>query len=88
MYYRDDIERLCNNLKKREADLRDELRSLPDGEFYAYGSEGCKRYYQRFRREGNRKKERRTGVKNNPVLLGSLVRKKYVTEALIHGWLL
>lgn len=83
MYYKDDIERLCDNLRKREADLRDELKALPDGEFYAYGSDGCKRYYQRFRREGNRKKEKRLGVKNDPGLLSSLVRKKYVTEALL-----
>ena len=82
MYYREDIERLCSNLKERELDLRDELSMLPDGEFYAYAENGRTRYYQRFRREGNRKKERRVGIKNDPWLVNSLVRKKYVTEAL------
>ena len=83
MYYKDDIVRLCNSLRERERDLRDELMKLPGGEFYAYTRDGCRHYYQRFRKEGNRKKERRTGIKNDPVLLRSLVRKKYVTEALL-----
>lgn len=82
MYYREDIERLCSNLKERELDLRDELSVLPDGEFYAFTENGRTRYYQRFRREGNRKKERRVGIKNDPGLVCALVRKKYVAEAL------
>ena len=82
MNYRDDIERLCRSLRERERDLRDELCSLPEGEFYASDTDGRRKYYQRFRREGNRKKERRRGIKGDPVLIKDLVRKKYVTEAL------
>ena len=82
MNYRDDIERLCRRLKERERDLQNELSSLPEGEFYASDTDGRRKYYQRFRREGNRKKERRRGIKGDPVLIKDLVRKKYVTEAL------
>ena len=82
MIYMDEINRLCRDLHDRKASLMEELQSLPDGELYACTSAGSQRYYQRFRRTGNRKKERRIGIKRNPELLSAMVRKKYVTEAI------
>ena len=66
----------------RRHSLMDELSYLPEGELYIRKDNGLHNYYQRFRRTGNRKKERRKGVKKDPELLNALVRKKYVTEAL------
>ena len=82
MIYKDDINRLVNNLNDYKTTLMEELQTLPDGEFYACVSGGSQRYYRRFRKTGNRKKERRIGIGKDPDLLNALVRKKYVTEAL------
>ena len=82
MIYKDEINRLCRNLLDRKASLMEELQTLPDGEFYVCTGGGSRRYYQRFRRTGNRKKERRIGIKKDPQVLNALVRKKYVIEAI------
>ena len=83
MIYIDDINRLCRNLRERQDALRKELLDLPDGELYIFSDRnGACRYYNRLRKVGNRKKERRYGIKKDPELLNALVRKKYVTEAL------
>ena len=82
MVYRDMIERLCTELSDRISSLESELSILPEGEFYSRYKNGVCCYFRRFRKAGNRKKERRIGIKKDPELLSALVRKKYVTEAL------
>ena len=82
MIYRDEFERIRKSMVDRRHSLMDELSYLPEGELYIRKDNGLHNYYQRFRRTGNRKKERRKGVKKDPELLNALVRKKYVTEAL------
>ena len=82
MVYRDMIERICTELGQRYNSLEQELSTLPEGEFYSRSKDGVPYYFRRLRKEGNRKKERRIGIKKDPGLLNALVRKKYVTEAL------
>ena len=82
MYYRNSIERVLNELSKRRDFLKDEIERLPEGELYIRMSGDNAFYYKRLKKEGNRKKERRVGIKKDPELLLSLVRKKYVVEAV------
>ncbi len=82
MFYRDEFERIANELADIRSDLSAELNDLPDGTFYAYDKDGTRHYYRRFPKTGNRKKERRQGIGKDPNLINILVRKKYVTEAL------
>lgn len=82
MIYKDEFERIRRSMTDRRLDLVDELNYLPEGELYIREDNGLHNFYQRFRRTGNRKKERRKGIKKDPELLNALVRKKYVTEAI------
>ena len=69
-------------LYERKKDLTDELLTLPDGELLTTDNDGIRKYYQRIPAAGNRKKERRYGIKGDPDLMGRLVRKEYVVGAL------
>lgn len=82
MVYKDELERISRELKERKADMMHELQCLPDGEFFCTDQGKYRRYYQRLPAKGNRKKERRYGVKKQPEVLNGLVRKEYVTDAL------
>ena len=65
-----------------KSDLIDELDDLPEGEFFCAEENGRRKYYQRLPVCGNRKKERRYGIKTRPEIFNGLVRKEYVTRAL------
>ncbi len=82
MVYRDMLESIHDELVLRKQDLEKESALLPDGSLYTFDYNGKREYFQRLPKKGNRKKERRIGIKNSPEILSSLVRKKYVTEAL------
>ena len=77
MVYREEIVRLYRVIKDRRDELCEELTSLPEGELYIRIDNNQKRYYHRLPKSGNRKKERRFGIKKQPDLLKSLVRKEY-----------
>lgn len=82
MFYKEELNRMIKELRERRADLLDELKTLPEGEFMCTEQDGLKRYFQRLPATGNRKKERRYGIKRRPEVLSGLVRKEYVTKAL------
>lgn len=82
MFYKEELERIARELTEKKADLIQELKGLPDGEFLCTDQGGYRRYMQRIPAKGNRKKEHRYGVKKNPEVLNGLVRKEYVTDAL------
>ena len=82
MNYKEELERIGRELTERKTDLMQELQSLPDGELLCTDQGGYRRYYQRLPAKGNRKKERRYGVKKKPDVLNGLVRKEYVNETL------
>ncbi len=82
MIYKDELERIRDELIERKTDLIEELKHLPEGEFICTDQNGYRRYMQRIPATGNRKKEHRYGIKKNPELLNALVRKEYVTKAL------
>ena len=82
MVYKEELERICRELTERKADMMDELKYLPEGQFFCTDQEGYRRYMQRIPATGNRKKEHRYGIKKKPEVLNGLVRKEYVTEAL------
>ena len=82
MYYKEELERIAKELNERKEDLLLELRDLPEGEFLCTEQDGLIKYFQRLPAVGNRKKERRYGVKRKPEVLNGLVRKEYVTKAL------
>lgn len=83
MIYKNEIIRISNQVKDRIVDLQVEAESLPDGELYILASGPVPRFYKRLPKVGNRKKERRIGIKKDPDTLNALVRKKYITSALV-----
>lgn len=82
MVYKTDLERIKEELLERKSDLLQELKHLPDGEFMSTEYNGVRKYLQRLPAKGNRKKERRYGIKKKPETLMGLVRKKYIKEAI------
>lgn len=82
MVYKKELERICRELTDRYDDLRSELSQLPEGELMITEQNGTRKYLQRIPAKGNRKKERRYGVKRDKERLDGLVRKEYVTKAL------
>ena len=82
MVYKKDLERIKEELLERKNDLLQELKHLPDGEFMSTECNGVRKYLQRLPAKGNRKKERRYGIKKKPETLMGLVRKKYIKEAI------
>lgn len=82
MIYKCELDRMLTEMNEYRIDLEDELRHLPEGDFFSYKSRGVVNYCERLPATGNRKKERRIGVKSDPVRCNQLVRKKYVVSAL------
>lgn len=82
MFYYGELERIHRHLCESRDDLTSELGSLPDGELFCSDNNGYRKYYQRLPAIGNRKKERRYGIKSDRSLVSSLVRKNYVVKAL------
>lgn len=82
MFYKNEITRISNLIKDRISDLQKELETLPDGELFVYSRDSVAHYYKRLPKTGNRKKERRIGIKKDKETLMSLVRKKYVLSAI------
>lgn len=83
MVYKYELERIIKLLSDRKKDLQDELAVLPEGDLYVLHNNNTKRYYLRLPCKGNRKKERRVGIKKDTETLMSLVRKKYIMSALV-----
>lgn len=82
MIYKNELQRMKREMLDRKAELTNELLALPEGVLYIPECDGIRKYYQRLPAKGNRKKERRHGIKSDPKLMGKLVRKEYVTSAL------
>lgn len=82
MVYLNELKRISRELNERKKDLMQELQTLPEGILLCTDQYGLKKYVQRIPATGNRKKERRYGVKKKPEVLNGLVRKEYVTKAL------
>ena len=82
MIYKEDLERIREELDQRKADLLTELDQLPQGELYCLSKDGKKYYYNRIPATGNRKKEHRYGISRAPELIYDLVRKEYIVSAL------
>lgn len=82
MVYKEELERIRQELIERKADLQRELYRLPVGELICTDSGGYRRYMQRMPATGNRKKEHRYGIKKKPEILSGLVRKEYIEAAL------
>ena len=82
MTYKSQLERIRKELEERKDDLSKELLNLPEGVLLCTGERKHRKYYQRLPAIGNRKKERRYGIKTRPKMLAGLARKKYVTKAL------
>ena len=82
MFYKTDLERIKRELIERQEDLLQEIKQLPEGELVCTDQDGNRRYFQRIPATGNRKKERRYGIKKKPEILRELVRKEYVIKAL------
>ena len=82
MIYREELIGIEKRLCSRREDLIEEMKSLPQGELMIIEQSGTKKYLQRLPAVGNRKKERRYGVKRKPDVLNALVRKAYIVQAL------
>ena len=82
MVYKEELERIRRELVERKENLLYEQKNLPDGELMIVDQDGLRKYLQRLPAKGNRKKERRYGIKRKPDVLNGLVRKEYITETL------
>ncbi len=82
MVYKKELERICRELTERYDDLSSELNQLPEGRLMCVEQDGTRKYLQRIPATGNRKKERRYGVKRDMDKLNGLVRKEYVSKAM------
>jgi len=82
MQYKEELERMRKELYERKKDLSSELLMLPEGELFCSDNDGYRKYYQRIPATGNRKKERRYGIKTDPEMMSKMVRKEYVVNAL------
>ena len=82
MFYRDDLDRILREVNEYKNDLTGELKTLPQGKLFCSENSGYRKYYQRLPAKGNRKKERRYGIKTKPEVLNGLARKEYVEKAL------
>ena len=82
MMYREQLEIILSEMKKKYGSLSDEIGALPDSSLHIL-KRGDKEYYsERFPKKGNRKKERRYGISNDYGKIRALVRKKYIENAL------
>ena len=82
MVYKNELIRIESILSDRERYLMTELKDLPKGSLYIRFKNGRYYYYERFPKGGNRKKEHRFGISNDPDKVLQLVRKRYVEAAL------
>ena len=82
MFYKNELTRINHQIRERIDDLKEELKALPEGELYVYTRDSVRHYYKRLPKVGNRKKERRIGIKKDPYTLTALTRKKYVLTSL------
>lgn len=82
MIYKEELSSIKTRLVERRTQLREELAGLPEGELMIIEQDGIKKYLQRIPATGNKKKERRYGIKRKPDILNGLVRKEYVMKAL------
>ncbi|MBP3895404.1 MAG: hypothetical protein J6D07_02955 [Mogibacterium sp.] len=82
MYYRQSLEDIKKQLEEKQADLIREMKELPEGSLLVYEKRGRNYYCQRLKKEGNRKKERRIAITNNPEMIFALTRKRYIESAL------
>lgn len=82
MLYKKELERIYNSIRNRRDALKEEIGIMPEGELYIRIVDTQKQYFQRLPKSGNRKKERRYGIKKQPELLEALSRKEYIKEAL------
>ena len=82
MIYKEQLERMISELKERREDLSREFETLPEGRLMILKKDGTERYLQRIPATGNRKKERRYGIKKNEDVLSGLIRKDYILNAL------
>lgn len=82
MYHLDELARIRRNLVEKKETLTEELNALPEGVLFCTENEGYKKYYRRLPAVGNRKKERRYGIKSNVKLMNKMVRKSYVEKTL------
>ena len=82
MIYRERLEGIRKELIERKGDILLEMEGLPEGELMITSVNGYDRYLQRLPAVGNRKKERRYGIKKKPDVLNGLVRKEYIRKAI------
>lgn len=82
MIYKEELERIREELLERRSDLQQEMKQFPPGEFMCTEQGGVRKYLQRIPATGNLKKEHRYGIKKDPDLLSALVRKEYVKKTL------
>ena len=83
MIYLRAIRDVYEQMQSLKSDLSEEMLSLPEGRIcFNTAGNGKRYYYERLAKKGNRKKERRISVSNDPERLGGLVRKDYIEKAL------
>ena len=82
MVHRQELERIKSILIQDKADFESELKHLPEGNLYCGKRRGKWLYYQLLPVKGNRKKEKRIGISQDPDMIFGLVRKNYIMKAL------
>lgn len=82
MQHRDELERIRTVIAEKQADLKKELKTLPEGQLSVQKHGDRFFYYQFFPKSGNRKKARSKGITNDVETIMGLIRKRYVEKAL------
>ena len=83
MIHRLELNRIRTVLTENKIDLENELQTLHVGQLYCLEKDGKWYYYELFPKTGNRKKEKRVGITKDTDRVFALVRKTYVTKALM-----
>lgn len=83
MVHKKELDRILSVLIENKDDLEQELETLPEGILYCLKRKGRWFYYKILPKEGNRKKEKRIGITNDIDEVFALVRKLYISKALI-----
>lgn len=82
MYHRDELIGIRDKLNEQLEIMERELSILPPGYLVVTTRNGKRYCYQHVPRSGNKKKDHRYGISNDPQMINALVRKRYLSQAI------
>lgn len=83
MVYKEQITRICNDMKKQRQQFLEEKETLPEGYLNIRKYRGNTYYTWQIPKGGRRKKIARKGISNDKEQINKLVRKRYLDKAIL-----